>query len=232
MDTHHPPPSPPPEAEIIWEAWSPHLAHEGKPAPYDSTARNLFLGVLTSSPSNVGELTELMNLLSLYVQDTIRTETLRAHTVGTQQEEDMPQSSSKRGREDPGDTEDTGASYRRTQPTVPPQEGQPPPADPPGVTPVMAPGPGSPRQTREAARLAFLADHLLPLPEQLQLQSVEALLALQVGGEWAAAALRLLALPLPKPKATATWKAWKTHLTHPPYTRPGRPRWRRPSFRS
>ncbi len=100
----------------------------------------------------------------------------------------MPQSSSKRGREDPGDTEDTGTSYRRTQPTVPP----------------------------EAARLAFLADHLLPLPEQLQLQSVEALLALLVEGDWAAAALRLLALPLPKPKATATWKAWKTHLAHPP----------------
>jgi hypothetical protein len=48
------PPIPTPEAETILEAWSPHLAHEGVPAPYASTARNFFLGMLTSSPSNVG----------------------------------------------------------------------------------------------------------------------------------------------------------------------------------
>ena len=104
--------------------------------------------MLTSSPSNVGELTELMNLLSLYVQDTIRTETLRAHTVGSQQEEDMPQSSSKRGREDPGDTEDTGTSYRRTQPTVPPPEGQTPP--PPSLTFPRSPLSWSPAQALPA----------------------------------------------------------------------------------
>ncbi len=67
-----------------------------------------------------------MNLLRLYVRDIIRTATLQAYTVGSHQEEDMPQSSSRRGREDPGDTEDTGASCRRTQRTVSPPEEQPP----------------------------------------------------------------------------------------------------------
>ncbi len=45
---------------------------------------------------------------------------------------------------------------------------------------------------------------------------MEALLALLLGGEWAAAVLRLLVLPLPKSKATTIWKTWKAHLAHIP----------------
>ena len=61
-----------------------------------------------------------------------------------------------------------------------------------------------------------MADPLLPAPAQLELNQGAALFALLMGGEWAAAVLRLLVLPLPKPKAAAIWKRWKTHLAHPP----------------
>ncbi len=114
----------------------------------------------------------------------------------------MPQSSSKRGRQDAGDTEDTGAPNRRAQPGVR-AKGEQPPTDPPAVTPTTVPAPRSPQQLREDARIAFLVDLLLPAPAQQELNQVEALLAMLMGGEWAAAVLRLLVLPLPKPKATA-----------------------------
>ena len=129
------PPIPTPEAEAIWEAWSSHLAHDGIPAPDGTTARAFTVGVLTSSPTNTGVQAEAMTLLRLYVRDTVRTATLQAHTVGATQEEDMQQTSSKRMREDAGDTEDTGASTRRAQPGVTATEGHPTPPDLPPVTP-------------------------------------------------------------------------------------------------
>jgi hypothetical protein len=42
------------EAEEIWETWSTHPEHEGTPAPHGSAARDFFMRVLVSSPSNVG----------------------------------------------------------------------------------------------------------------------------------------------------------------------------------
>ncbi len=80
----------------------------------------------------------------------------------------MPQSSSKRGREDAGDTEDTGASNRRAQPGAR-AKGKQPPTGPPAVTPTTVPAPRSPQQLREDARIAFLADPLLLAPAQLEL---------------------------------------------------------------
>ena len=68
------------------------------------------MNVLLSSPSNVGEQAEVANLLCHYITDTIKESTLRAHTMGAPLDEPMPQSSSKRGREEAGDTEDT-ATY-------------------------------------------------------------------------------------------------------------------------
>jgi len=67
---------------VIWEAWSSHLEHEGTPAPLGALARDFFMNVLISSPSNVGEQAEVANLLRLYVTDTIKESTLRAHTMG------------------------------------------------------------------------------------------------------------------------------------------------------
>ena len=52
----------------------------------------------------------MANLLRLYVTDTIKDSTLQAHTIGAPQDEPMPQSSSKRGRDAAEDTEDT-ATY-------------------------------------------------------------------------------------------------------------------------
>jgi hypothetical protein len=98
------------EAVEIWSSWATHLDHEGTPAPLGSTARDFFLKVLVSSPANAGEQAEVANLLRLYVTDTIKESTLRAHTFGAPGDEPMPQSSSKRGRDEAGDTEDT-ATY-------------------------------------------------------------------------------------------------------------------------
>ena len=99
----------------IWEAWAPHLAREGVPAPYGATSRVFFANVLTSSPSNAGEQAKAVNLIRLYVTDTIRESTLQPYTAGATQEEQMPQSSSRRGRENVEDTHATGASLRRTE---------------------------------------------------------------------------------------------------------------------
>ena len=87
------------------------MEHEGTPAPLGSSARDFFMRVSVSSPSNVGEDAEVANLLRLYVTDTVHEFTLRAYTMGVLQNEPMPQSSSKRGREAAGDTEDT-ATYQ------------------------------------------------------------------------------------------------------------------------
>ena len=76
------PPIPTPEAEASWEAWSPHLAHEGVPAPYGRTAHALTVDVLSSSPAEAGGQAEAMTLLRLYVRDTVRTATLQAITMG------------------------------------------------------------------------------------------------------------------------------------------------------
>jgi len=43
--------------------------------------------VMVSSPSNVGERAEVANFLRLYVTDTIKESTLRAHTMGAPQDE-------------------------------------------------------------------------------------------------------------------------------------------------
>jgi hypothetical protein len=79
--------------------------------------------VLVSSPSNAGEQEEVANLLRLYVADTITESTLRAHTIGAPGDEPMTQSSSKRGRDEAGDTEDTA--------TYPGQTAAPVHVDPP-----------------------------------------------------------------------------------------------------
>jgi len=118
------------EAAGIWEAWSSHLEHEGTPAPLGSSARDFFMRVLVSSPSNVGEQAEVANLLRLYVTDTIKESTLRAHTMGAPQDEPMPQSSSKRGRDAADNMEDT-ATYPG-QSDAPAKEGPHPHQDPPG----------------------------------------------------------------------------------------------------
>ena len=55
----------------------------------------------------MGEQAEVANLLRLYIADTIKESTLRAHTVGAPHDKLMPLSSSKRGRDEVGDTEDT-----------------------------------------------------------------------------------------------------------------------------
>ncbi len=171
--------------------------------------------MLTSSPSNVETQAETVNLLRLYVRDTIRTPTLEAHTVVSAQEEDMPQSSSKRGRECTGDTKNTGASSRRTQPAPLATGKQLPPQDPPAAIPITVPEPLAPQHIREEASIAFLANSLLPVPDKLELNQMEALLALLVGGEWAASILTLLSKPFTIPKASAIWAAWKPHLIYP-----------------
>jgi len=98
------------EAERVWEAWSSHLEHETAPTPHGATARTLLLDILISSLANAGEHAEVETLLHLYITDTIKDSTLRAHTIGAPQDEPMPQSSSKRGRDETCDTEDT-ATY-------------------------------------------------------------------------------------------------------------------------
>ncbi len=135
----------------------------------------------------------------------------------------MPQSSSKRERE-PGDTEDTGTSSRRTQPSPLATEEHLPPLDPQAALPTTAPEPLAPQHIREEARIVFLASPLLSVPDKLELNQVEAFLALLAGGEWAVAILTLLNKPFTKPKASAIWAAWKPHPPHPPppHTRRGK----------
>jgi len=80
------------------------------PCPLGFSARDFFTNILICFPSNVGEQAEVANLLHLYATNTIKESTLRAHTMGAPQDEPMPQSSSKRGREEASDAEDT-ATY-------------------------------------------------------------------------------------------------------------------------
>ena len=101
------------------------------PCPLGFSARDFFTNILICFPSNVGEQAEVANLLRLYVTDTIRESTLRAHTVGATQDEPMPQSSTKRGQEEAGDTEDT-ATYPGQSDVPVDEEPPPPPTRPPG----------------------------------------------------------------------------------------------------
>jgi hypothetical protein len=110
------------EATEIWEAWSSHLEHEGTPAPRDSLARDFFTNIIIISPTNAGEHAEVANLLRLYVTDTIKESTLRAHTMGAIQGEPMPQSSSKRRRDEASDTEDTNTYLGHPQTGTPAME--------------------------------------------------------------------------------------------------------------
>jgi hypothetical protein len=58
-------------------------------------------------------------------------------------------------------------------------------------------------QLGEEARIAVLAQPMLPAPEQMELNHISALLALLVEGEWCAAVTRLLAKTVPKKKTPA-----------------------------
>ncbi len=118
------------EVKKIWEAWSLHLSHEETPARHGSPTRDFFANILTSSPTNAGEQAEAENLICLYVIDTIRESILRTHTVEAPQDEQMPQSSSKRGREEIGDTEDTGTYPVLPQTCAPIVEDPTPQRDP------------------------------------------------------------------------------------------------------
>ena len=114
------------DATRIREAWSPHLAHEEIPGPNGNLASEYFATTLTRPPINPGEHAEAENLIRLYVHDTVKESTLQTHTVGAPHDEPMPQSSSKRGREDVEDTEDTG-TYPGLPTTGNPSEGDPTP---------------------------------------------------------------------------------------------------------
>jgi hypothetical protein len=147
------------KVERIWEGWSSHLEHEKAPAPHGATARTFFLNILISSPANAGEHAEVETLLHLYVTDAIKESILRTHTIGAPQDEPMPQSSSKRGRDENGDTEDT-ATYPGQSATHATEAPTPHQTPPPGAlsmdTPIL-----TPLQLREEARIAFLAQPML-----------------------------------------------------------------------
>jgi hypothetical protein len=64
--------------------------------------------------------------------------------------------------------------------------------DPPVTAPSETHIP-TPLQLREEARIAFLAQPMLPEPVKLVLEHISALLALMVEGEWGTTAARLLA---------------------------------------
>ena len=82
----------------------------------------------------------------------------------------------------------------------------------------------TPLQLREEARIAFLAQPMLPEPAQLDLAHISALLALLVEGEWGATGGHLLAQQWPKKKAAAIWNAWRPYLSHPHPTQRGKMR--------
>ena len=65
------------------------MEHEGTPDPLGSLARDFLTNVLISSPTNAGEQAKVANLLRLYVADTIKESTLRAHTMGATQDKPM-----------------------------------------------------------------------------------------------------------------------------------------------
>jgi len=130
----------------------------------------------------------------------------------------MPHSSSKRGRDEAVDKEDTASYPGNPHPGAPTIEEPLPQRDPPETVVMETPVP-SPLQLREEARIAFLAQPLLLEPNQLELNHVSALLALMVEGEWSATVVRLLARQSPKKKASAIWTAWKPYLAHPHHTR-------------
>jgi hypothetical protein len=211
------------KAEGIWGSWSSHMEHDGTLAPLGSSPRDFFMRVLINSTSNAGEQTEVANLLRLYVTNTIKESTLRAHTMGAPHNEPMPQSSSKRGRGEAGDTEDTGTYLVPPQTCAPIVEDLTPRRDP--LVPIDTNTQHiSPLQIREEARTAFLTHPMLPELEQLELNHISPLLALLVEGEWGEIVTRLLATSVPEKTASAIWNTWKQYLSHPPPTRRGRRR--------
>ena len=201
------------EAVRIRKTWSSHLEHEGTLAPLGSVAQDFFMNVLLNSPLNVGEQAEVANLLRHYITETIKESTLRPHTTGAPLDEPMPQSSSKRGREEAGNTEDTAIYPGYTQSSAPATVVPLPRPDPPVTVVTEAP---TPLQLREKARTAFLALPMLPELDQLEMDHVSALLALLVDGEWGSTVVSLLAKQWPKKKTTTIWKAWEPYLSHPP----------------
>ncbi len=99
--------------------------------------------------------------------------------MGAHHDVQMPQSSSKRGRKVPEDTEDTG-TYKGHPTTGNSSEGDSTPQqDPPATTAAESPHP-SPLQLTEEVLTAFLAQPMLPETEHLELNHVSALLALLV----------------------------------------------------
>ena len=171
------------------------------------------MNVLVSSPFNMREQVEVANLLSHYISEAIQESTLRAHTMGAPLEEPTRQSSSKRGREQVCDTEDTATYPGYTQSGAPATVVPLPRLDLPATIVTEAP---TPLQLREEARTAFLALPMLPESDLLELDHVSALLALLVDGEWGSTVVNLLTKQWPKKKATTIWKAWEPYLSHPP----------------
>jgi hypothetical protein len=129
------PPIPSEDATKIWEAWSTHLAHEETPGPNGYLASDFFAKILTSSSTNPGEQAEVESLIRLYVRDTVKDSTIRTHTMGAHHDVQIPQSSSKRGRENAEDTEDTG-TYQGHPTTSNPSEEDPTPQQDPSATTV------------------------------------------------------------------------------------------------
>ena len=118
----------------------------------------IYIRVLTQPPINPRDTAEIAELLRMCVHDTIRVETLQAHTAGAIQEVDMEQSTSKRAREDDEedvayDTSDTGIS--RLHPQVAHAGENLGTSGAPQCTP---------SHEREGACLVFLAQPFLPEP--------------------------------------------------------------------
>ena len=98
-------------------------------------------------------------------------------------------------------TRKTSAPTRATLRRAPPQWRTPSDNETPLPDTVVTETPiPSPLQLREEARIAFLAQTMLPQLNQLELDHISALLALLVEGEWGAAVTRLLAKQSPKKK--------------------------------
>ena len=182
----------------------PHLAHEETSGPHGSLASDFFAKIMTSSPTNPGEKAEAENLIRLYIGDTIKESTLWTHTMGAPQDVQMPQSSSKRGRDDAEDMEDTG-TYPGHPHTANPAEGDSTPQqDPLAITEAETTQPST-LHLREEALTAFLAYPMLRKPEQLELNHISALLALLVEGAWGETVTHLISAPMQRKKASTIW---------------------------
>ena len=75
-----------PETEAIWSKWSTHLDNEAQPCMDGIPTHVFFIRVLTHPSSNPGDTAEVAELLRMCIQDTVRVETLQAHTVEATQE--------------------------------------------------------------------------------------------------------------------------------------------------